>query len=405
MKNKKVLKIPNNACCLDMPDTDLFVFAEGVEGSEKPSKVRITCYSGKVIPDHRWWGNLIIDLSGMSFPKTSTPILWEHDTDRIVGMSGTPTVTEDYQLVIEEGTILDTEDGKKVTDLSKKQFPFQASIQARPTEIEKITEKQMTEVNGQKMKGPLTVWRKSTYKETSVCVFGYDSNTDSTVFAENPENPTYFTLEVNPMPNAAPFDIAAFKAENPEAYNALTASLTAPMAAEVKEKSDKLTALTAELATAKTALAAATAQTESLATENKTTVERLSRLEKDLALRHEADLRATFSGIVQQELVKASIPTALHTKFAACINMEQFVDATTRVLDVEKAREAAVKEVSEWKTAFADPSVLGSGGNLASSPVPGAFEDSPEAVASFAASVAATLAPSTDPMKSDILGF
>lgn len=401
MSNKNLLKVPGSACCLDMPDTGLFAFAETETDDALPTQVKITCYSGKVIPDHYWWGNLIIDLSGMSFPKASCPILWEHDTDRIVGMSDRPVVTAKGTLEIEAGTLLNTPDGENVAKLSKQKFPLQASIRATPTEIERIDEKQITTVNGQKMSGPLTVWRKSTYKETSVCVFGFDSNTQSKAFAENPEN--YITLEVNSMPNTVPFDITAFKAQSPEAYNAFTASITAPLATEVADKAAKLTALTAELEAAKASLAAATAQTESLTAENKNTIDRLSRLEKEAAIRHETDIRTAFSHIIRQELEKGAIPAALHTKFAACLSVEQFVEGDSRVLNAEKAREHVVKEVGEWKNAFAESPVLGGGGTLMNSPATHAADASAEDVNAFADSVVAHLVnPDNAP---DILGF
>lgn len=403
MSKKEAVKVPHNACCLDMPDEGLFAFSETDAESDIPSKVKINCYSGQIIPDHWWWGNLVIDLAGMSFPKTSCPILWEHDTDRIVGMSKKPTVTDKFTLVIEEGTLLDTPDGENVAKLSKQKFPFQASIRATPTKIERVEEKQSVEVNGQKMEGPLTIWRKSTYKETSVCVFGYDSNTDAKAFAENKETENFFTLEVDSMPSKTPFDLEAFKAENPEAFSAISAAVAAPLSTEAKETADKLSAVTAELATAKTALAAATAQAEALSTENKTTIDRLSRLEKDAAIRHENDLRTAFSTIIQGELAKGDIPAALHSKVGACLNLEQFVEGEGRVLNTEKAKAAAAAEVAEWKTAFASPSILGGGGSLSASPVSDTQEDE-KAINAFADSVAATAKVGAEG-QSTILGF
>lgn len=58
-------EIPNGALRLVASGAHAVVLSS----SEEPNKksLKMTVYSGKVIKDHFWWGDLAIDLAGISF--------------------------------------------------------------------------------------------------------------------------------------------------------------------------------------------------------------------------------------------------------------------------------------------------------------------------------------------------
>lgn len=115
----------------------------------------MTGYSGGVIKNHWWWGNLAIDISGMSFPKKSFPILRDHSTSMIIGHS--PTKTDDNKLQFDDVVLCDTQFTEEFVSLSDQGVPFEASIYAQPTSIERVEEDEVVDVNGYKFKGPGTI--------------------------------------------------------------------------------------------------------------------------------------------------------------------------------------------------------------------------------------------------------
>ena len=73
----KLTKIPRGA--MRFVDNQCSSSLFGKDGDEV-SKLDMTIYSGKVIKNHWWWGNLAIDLDGLSFQSKKLPILADHDT-------------------------------------------------------------------------------------------------------------------------------------------------------------------------------------------------------------------------------------------------------------------------------------------------------------------------------------
>lgn len=225
------------------------------ESPDKAATMDMTAYSGGVIPDHYYWGNLGIDLNGMCFLGKKFPILADHDTSKIIGFSSKPTI-EDNALMIRDVTFLDTPYAQEFKENSKKGFPYQASIRATPTKIRRIAEGESAMVNGHKVIGPGTVWENCTFKEASVCVFGYDPNTKSAAmsngatdevevsFSENYDEP--YHEEESQM--AVTLD--QFRDENPEEFKKLSEDIAAQAKQEasdqLKAKDEELSSLRAK---------------------------------------------------------------------------------------------------------------------------------------------------------------
>ena len=178
---------PINACVFN--DNAEVTFAEGDD--DKSNKFRIVGYSGGIIKNHWFWGNLGIDLSGLKFAKKRTPVLEEHFRESRIGFTTKQDIAD---AVVVEGPFLDNDNAQKLKADIQKGFPMQASLLVPPSIVEHIIEGETTKVNGQTLKGPGTVFRKATIMEVSMCVFGADSDTKSSAYADIDKNEIKFNL-------------------------------------------------------------------------------------------------------------------------------------------------------------------------------------------------------------------
>ena len=179
---------PIKACIFN--DNAEVTFAES--GDEKKSgNFRIVGYSGGIIKNHWFWGNVAFDLEGMKFAKRRIPVLEEHFLQSRIGFATKQEITN---RVIVEGPFLDNENAQKLRADIQKGFPMEASLLVPPSVVENIKEGASVEVNGHILKGPGTVFRKSTVMEVSMCVFGADSNTKSSAYADDDNNEIKFNL-------------------------------------------------------------------------------------------------------------------------------------------------------------------------------------------------------------------
>lgn len=358
------MKVKPTAMFLDMSDHVEFKFAASNdgEGDDRITDFTMIGYSGGTIPDHWYWGNLAIDLAGMKFPKKKFPILRDHDTNREVGFSTKPTIDPEKGMVftLDHVTFLDNEEADSIIKNSKEGFPYQASIFAKPTKIEKVNEGESIEVNGKKLIGPGHVWRQSVFKECSICVFGYDSNTSATAFEDAPLEVEVEVFagetENHSKENVMPVTLAQFKAENPDEYTKFVEDLKAEAASQVEKAEAKFTAQVADL---EKKLAESTADNEKLSQENTSFEKRVLTLEKAHAVAQEKAIANEATAMFSKKLADSNIPDRLHGKIMKMVGHSQFV--TDGVLDTEKFGAAIDKELEDWAFSATDPQVQGIG--------------------------------------------
>jgi hypothetical protein len=377
--NKEIASIPLPA--LDLTDIHGFAkvsFAEG-DNKEKPTpRMDIVCYSGQVIKGHWFWGDLVIDTQGMEFPKKKYPILEAHDTERkIAFIEGKPTITPECVLTVnpENVKFMDTPFAEEFIRLSQEGFPYEASIRAYPSKIQVLQGSEESEVNGFKMKGPGTIWRKSTFKEVSVCVFGYDDKTSAKVFSD-PNQPHVdldvemeFAIEAIGKTALQCFSgkycidktkqtdknvgdpkgkgegkkmtLDELKKEHPDLVTELSKEVEAKFS---QEKDSLVTDFT-------TKLQATNDKLNTLAETNKS-------LEKQLSIRAEKDRQTEAAAIMETQLFKSKIPNTLHDKVRRQISYTAFVKDD--VLDVAAFTKAVEDEIKDWEDRIGDK-VLGFG--------------------------------------------
>jgi len=174
---------PVGACMFD----NVLSFAEV---QETPG-FKIVGYSGDIIKNHWWWGNLAFDLQGLKFAKSHTPVLEEHFTSWRIGFA---TKQEVGDQVTFEGRFLENEKAVAMANDLRAGFPMEASLYVPPSVVEQVAEGASVQVNGQTLKGPGAVFRKAVIKEVSMCVFGADANTQSTALADNDNKQVKFNL-------------------------------------------------------------------------------------------------------------------------------------------------------------------------------------------------------------------
>lgn len=180
---------PQNACIFDKGCT--VAFAEDADEKDKGNRFSIVAYSGQVITNHWWWGNLAFDLKGIKFAKKRTPVLQEHFSRDRIGFSTKQDISEKVTL---DGKFLSNPTAQELRNDMAEGFPMQASVYLPPTLIEHVKEGEKVEVNGHTLKGPGTVFRKGAIQEVSMCTLGADSRTLSKTFAEGGKEKIEFNL-------------------------------------------------------------------------------------------------------------------------------------------------------------------------------------------------------------------
>jgi len=329
---KETVKINKAALCFSNAGSAVTLSAKE-EG--KPRAINMTLYSGKIIKNHWYWGNLAIDVSGVKMAKKTVPILQEHDIDKKIAF-GAFGMNDKNELVAMNSTFVETPSSREFQDLSDQGFPFEASLGGRPTKIQRLMENEEAEVNGYTMKGPGTIWRESVIREGSVVTFGYDPHTKSVAMAENEE----FDMDVEETKltenKEDTMDLTKLKAEFPALYEEiLLAGKTAAgteFAAVKKGLEDQITSLTAEK--------------DRLQKDSESTNARLLKLEKITALQEEKAIETQASGIVSTKLKGSKVPERLYSKVRKQLNYQSFVK--DGVLDVTSFSAAVDTELKDW---------------------------------------------------------
>lgn len=206
------------------------VFEKGEGGAA--GRFRMTAYTGK--PMQHWlWGSVVIDLAGLKLAAQKMPILREHLRDRIVGFS--EKVSKDGSVELEGVFSGATDDGQEVEQLLGEGFPWQASVGIDQGSVEFVKEGTEVEVNGQKLRGPGTVFRKSTLREVSFVALGADPKTSAESFAADSDADAVAAFTFDPkeaqMAEKTNADPAPQNPATPPAQGTLAPAVPAPAAA------------------------------------------------------------------------------------------------------------------------------------------------------------------------------
>ncbi len=358
--DKEMEKLPKGALRLVEVGDDCCAFAVAGEEGEAP-KMKMIAYSGGIIKNHWYWGNLAIDLEGMTFPVSKYPILEDHRTDKKIAFTGKPIINDNTLSIDPDKTVfVDTPESAEFQKLSSQTgggFPYQASIYAKPSSVERVMEGESAKVNGMSVRGPASIWRKCEFKEASVCVFGWDSKTQSSAFSKTEmedidveyigEEEGKISNEDNKLKKEVKsMDLAELKKEHPELIVQLSEEVTASVTeALTADFNIKLAEKDAELSEKDAKLDGQT--------------ERLASLEKKEVIRTENDLSTLADRIWTERLAKSELDERLYEKAQNMVSHAKFVKDD--VLDVEAFTKAVDVEIKDWEDRIPTPSVMGFG--------------------------------------------
>ncbi len=364
----EVKKIPKKAMVFaDLTDIAL--------SEDDDKKIRMEAYSGKIIEDHFWWGNLVLDVEGIQLAKTRIPILEQHDLERKIGVSNSAPDRSNNSLLFDNIKLLSNSFAQEFKQNLDDGFPYQASVRVRPIHIEELEKGAQAEVNGFTFKGPGTIFRKSVLKEASVCVFGYDSRTSVSAFADDQEEEVSLSIDkkyldkdssLNKNDNNSVADnsdttlsekekendegknnknnktdggkimnLEELKDKNPELYASVTKHIETELAkkdAEIEKKNNEITQLQESKKEADT---------------------RLSVLEKNEAIRTEKELRASAEYLKNTALSESTVPANMYDKVKQQVNHTSFVD-DKGVFDAEAFKTAFAEEVKDWEARLSE---------------------------------------------------
>jgi len=138
----------------------------------KPRKFSGVAYSGKPLK-HGYWGNVVFDLSETK-ANPKTPVLVDHQSEKRCGFC---SLTFGGDITIEDGTLLDNDEGRAIAAESDAGFPWQMSVYIQPGRIERIEPGAQATVNGHSVSGPATIFRDNFIREVSFTPTGVDWET------------------------------------------------------------------------------------------------------------------------------------------------------------------------------------------------------------------------------------
>ncbi len=217
---------PVGACLFN----SLLSFAE----ADKKPGFSIVGYSGEIIKDHWYWGDVAFDLDGLKFAKARTPVLEEHFTSSRIGFATKQEITDKVTF---DGRFLENDKAVSMARDLKSGFPMEASLYVPPSVVERVEKGANVKVNGKTLSGPGAVFRKATIKEVSMCVFGADSNTQSVAYADNDKTQIKFNLiKEKSIMEEKTLTIETFAEEYPEIRSAVFAEGKAEGIAEAKKQ-------------------------------------------------------------------------------------------------------------------------------------------------------------------------
>lgn len=134
-------------------------------------------YSGHVINDHWYWGNVVFDLSSISV-AAKLPALIDHDRAQRCGYVTESSISNETGLSV-SGNLLSNASGQAVANDSDEGFPWQMSVHIEPASVEEFGAGTTCNVNGQTFNGPITVFRNSKIIEVSLTATGWDGDTSA----------------------------------------------------------------------------------------------------------------------------------------------------------------------------------------------------------------------------------
>ena len=164
------------------------VAAQGTDGKPDANGNKhmiITAYNGGLMKVG-WGANVGIVLAGLTWrADNAVPILCLHNTYSLDAICGQATKISHNgkTLTLEADFMPVSEDAKKVHELAKAGFKFQASVGVSATDALYIDKGETGDLNGAEVQGPCYIVRAGVLNEVSIVPLGADGSTQTAIAA------------------------------------------------------------------------------------------------------------------------------------------------------------------------------------------------------------------------------
>lgn len=160
------------------------------DGTGKPDangnkSMTINAYNGGLM-DVGWGLPVGIDLAGVSWrDDNAVPILCQHDAHNIDAICGQAKKVkcEGSSIMVEADFMPVSETAKKVHELAKAGFKFQASVGVTPSDVLYVDAETAYNLNGTEVKGDCYIVRAGVLHEVSIVPLGADNSTATAIAA------------------------------------------------------------------------------------------------------------------------------------------------------------------------------------------------------------------------------
>lgn len=143
-------------------------------------------YTGAPMSPGGFGGQIICDLDGFEYPDSQRiPALHIHEAKELVGHTTSIKASQKTGLVVEGAMSGQPEHVDKVRGPASRDFPWQMSIGATPTQTSFLADGEKATVNGREVVGPMTIAHKTKLSEVSFVPNGADDATSATVTGSN----------------------------------------------------------------------------------------------------------------------------------------------------------------------------------------------------------------------------
>ena len=180
---KELLKKP-----IEAVGTVEIVAAQGEDGKPDANgnkKMAIAAYNGGLMKVG-WGAPVGIELSGLTWrADNAVPVLCQHRTYSIDSICGqaTKVKVDGNSLKIDADFMPVSQDAKKVYELAKAGFKFQASVGVSGTDVFYVGPDESATLNGAEVKGECYIVRAGVLNEVSIVPLGADGSTQTAIAA------------------------------------------------------------------------------------------------------------------------------------------------------------------------------------------------------------------------------
>lgn len=205
--------------------------AEGKPDANGNKRMSIVAYNGGLM-NVAWGLPVGIELSGLKWrDDQAVPILCQHKTYTLDAICGQATkISHDGKtLKIDADFMPVSQDAKKVHDLAKAGFKFQASVGVSAKDVLYVGKEESCKLNGEEVKGECYIVRAGVLNEVSIVPLGADGSTKTAIAAAHqgkegnmPDEDKNKPVQAGAQPDAATVE-AAKTAERERAASLITA--------------------------------------------------------------------------------------------------------------------------------------------------------------------------------------